>query len=246
MLMRRRGVFPLEETLLAQWAPGFVFAVGWTAMYEIYHEDGSYFSTLLQEILGAEGMFPYFLLLAGLLSFPIGMMVDAIRHVVGEIWLGLPRGREGRDRRAARYAWTAQAPSPGEDFDARFLLYRHACATMLAPAKAAGNLALVLLVMGVWFVVKIIQVGSFRVFSAVFVVGTPLLGLTLIAGLVVRYVAGLNAFCRQAKSWGAAPAARTLPGGDAESIVKRSETLSPTSPLTDSLPSPLDNAEGQS
>ncbi len=243
--MRRRSLFPLEETLLAQWAPGFVFAMGWTAMYEIYHEEGSYFTTLLQEILGAEGMFPYFLLLAVLLSFPIGMIADALRHVVGEIWLGFPRGPKGRGRRVARFAWTASAPLPGENFDVRFLLYRHACATTLTPAKAAGNLAVVLLVLGVWMVVKIIQMGSFQVFSAAFVVGTPLLALALIAGLVVRYVAGLNAFCRQAEGWGATPAARALPGEKVESVVEQPERLSPTSALTDSLPSPLDNVEGQ-
>jgi hypothetical protein len=244
--MRRRGAFPLEEILLAQWAPGFVFGLGWTAMYEIYHEEGSYFTTLLQEILGAEGMFPYFLLLVVLLSFPVGMIVDALRHVAGEIWLGLPRGRKGKEAAAARESGLAHVPLPGEDFDTRFLLYRHACATVLTPAKAAGNLALVLLVLGMWSVVKIVQMGSFRVFSATFVIGVPFLGLVVVAGLVVRYVAGVEAFSRQARSWEVVKAPTVLSGEDSEPGAPRSEAFSPTSSLADSLPSPLDKAEGQS
>ncbi len=243
--MRQRGVFLLEEILLAQWAPGFVFAIAWTAMYEIYHEEGSYFTTLLQEILGAEGMFPYFLALAVLASLPVGMMVDGVRHVVGEIWLGLPRGRK-RNAAAAARGWCLACPPPrGEDFEARFLLYRHACATVLTPARAAGNLAVVLLVLGVWVVVKIIQMGGFRVFSATFVIGTPLLGFVLVAGLAARYVTGLGAFRRHAQNWEAALAPDDLPREDSESMARRPETTSPTSSLAGSPPSPLDKAEGQ-
>ncbi len=240
--MRPRGVFRLGEFLLAQWAPGFVFAMGWTALYEIYHEEGSYFTTLLQEILGTEDMFPYFLLLAILLSVPVGMMVDALRHVVGELWLGLPRSR-GRPRAAVggRGAWMAYPPSPGADFAARYLIYRDACATLLTPAKAAGNLALVSLVLGVWLTIKIFQMGGFRVFSAPFVIGTPLLILALVAGLVVRYAAGLEAFRRQAQSWEAAAAPVPVPGGGPE----RPAPFAPSSSLAESLPPPLDRVEGR-
>ncbi len=243
--MRGRGVCPLGEIFLAQWAPGFVFAMGWTAMYEIYHEEGSYFTTLLQEILGTEDMFPYFLLLVILLSFPVGMMVDAIREVVGQVWLGLPRGRRKSAAAAAKGAWMAYPPSLGADFDTRYLLYRHARATLLTPAKAAGNLALVLLVLGVWLGIKIIQMGSFRVFSAAFVIGMPLLGLALVAGLVARYVTGLEAFRRQAVNWVGAAALDPVASGAAEPFTPRPEPSGSPSSLADSLPSPLDKVEGR-
>ncbi|HSD51484.1 MAG TPA: hypothetical protein VLG48_08750, partial [Candidatus Methylomirabilis sp.] len=94
--MRRLRIFPLEDLLLAQAVPGFVLAFAWTVMYEIYNEDGSYYTTLFQEILASEDLLPYFLVAAVLMAFPVGMVVDTVRHVLGEAWLGLPRLRRGR------------------------------------------------------------------------------------------------------------------------------------------------------
>ena len=66
--MRRLRPFPLEDLLLAQAVPGFLLAVGWTVMYEIYHEDGSYYTTLMQEILGGDGLYTDFLISAVLMA----------------------------------------------------------------------------------------------------------------------------------------------------------------------------------
>jgi hypothetical protein len=75
----------MEDLLLAQLVPGFLLAVAWTIMYEVYHEEGSYYTTLIQEILGSEGLLPYFVFLAILMAFPVGLVVDSVRHVVGEV-----------------------------------------------------------------------------------------------------------------------------------------------------------------
>ncbi|OGB89566.1 MAG: hypothetical protein A3H39_09690 [candidate division NC10 bacterium RIFCSPLOWO2_02_FULL_66_22] len=209
--MRRLRAFPVEELLLAQLVPGFLFAVGWTVMYEIYHEEGSYYTTLMQEILGSEGLFPYFLTSAALMAFPLGLLVDSVRHVLGEIWLGLPRmprlsdgvrpAVRDADRRgrapASPLQWMEQLGPLPEDFEERYTLYRHAWATLLTPAKAAGNLALVLLVLTIWFVVKIIRMGGWHVFSLTFIIGTPLVGLGLVLALLTRYLSGLSDFHRR-------------------------------------------------
>jgi len=50
--MRRLRTFLVDELLLAQAVPGLLLCVGWAVMYEIYHEDGSFYTTLMQEILG--------------------------------------------------------------------------------------------------------------------------------------------------------------------------------------------------
>lgn len=208
--MRRLRAFPVEELLLAHLVPGFLFAVGWTVMYEIYHEEGSYYTTLLQEILGSEGLLPSFMIMAVLMAFPVGMLVDSVRHVVGEVWLGLPRlprlsegirpAVRDADRRgrlpASPLQWFEQMDPLPEEFEARYAIYRHARATLLTPAKAAGNLALVLLVLTIWFVVKIIRMGGWHVFSLAFIIGTPLVGLGLILALLTRYVTGLGDFQR--------------------------------------------------
>jgi hypothetical protein len=202
--MRRPRTFPLEEILLAQLAPGFLFAIGWTAMYEIYHEEGSYFTTLIQEILGSEGLFPYFLILAILMSLPVGMMVDAIRHVVGEVWLGLPRTISGERPLPAFPETLGRGNASVGEIEQRDSLYRRARTTLLTPATAAGNLGLVVLILTVWSTVKIFYMGGLHVFSPVFVIGTPLIGLGLVLVLLVRYVTGLSQFHREV--YGSVPA----------------------------------------
>ena len=84
-----------------------------------------------------------------------------------------------------------------EDFEERYTLYRHAWATLLTPAKAAGNLALVLLALTIWFGVKIIRMRGWLVFSPAFVIGTPLVGLGLVLALLARYVTGVGEFHRR-------------------------------------------------
>jgi hypothetical protein len=64
----------------------------------------------------------------------------------------------------------------------------------LAPARAAGNTAVVLLVFLAWFVVKIIRIQGWTVFSLAFIIGTPLIGLGLVAVLLTRYATGLRDF----------------------------------------------------
>src|SRR3989304_3899809 len=65
------------------------------------------------------------------------------------------------------------------------------------PAKAAGNLALVLLALTIWFGVKIIRMRGWLVFSPAFVIGTPLMGLGLVLALLARYVTGVGEFHRR-------------------------------------------------
>jgi hypothetical protein len=192
--MRRPRLFPLEDVLLAQLVPGFLFIIGWTTMYEVYHEDGSYFTTLIQEILGSEGLFPFFLSLAVLMSFPVGMAVDAVRHVVGEVWLELPRKASVGHRRTALLEWLEGSGLPIEKIEQRFNLYRYAQATLLTPARTAGNLALVVLILTVWSSVKILRMGGVHVFPPVFVIGVPFVGLGLSIVLLVRYATGLGDF----------------------------------------------------
>jgi hypothetical protein len=185
---RRFRSFPLEDLLLAQLPAGFLLAAGWTVMYEVYHEEGSYYSTLMQEILSTEGLFPYFVVSAILMAVPLGLVLDAVRQVVGEMWLGLA-GRSGEPALDWLHANPAEA-----DALTRYVLYRHARATALTPARAAGNLGLVLLIFLLWFVVKIVRIQGWTVFSLAFIVGTPLVGLVLITVLLVRYVHGLREF----------------------------------------------------
>jgi len=195
--MRRLRPLPVEDLLLTQLIPGFVLTVAWTVMYEIYHEDGSFYTTLMQEILEGDGFFPYFLIMAVLMAFPVGLVVDSVRHVVGEVWLRLPRIHPGRRAPASPLQWIEHLGALPEDFEKRYILYRHAWATLLTPAKAAGNLALVLLVLMIWSVVKIVRMGGWRVFSLVFVIGTPIVGLGLVTALLIRYATGVGEFHRR-------------------------------------------------
>ena len=210
--MRRLRTSPFEDLILTQVIPGLLLAVAWTAMYEIFHEEGSYYTTLMQEILGGEGLFPYFLISAVLMAFPLGMVVDSVRHVVGEIWLGLPRIHPGRRAPASPLHWIEQLAALPEDFEKRSVLYRHAWATLLTPAKAAGNLALILLILTIWSVVKIVRMGGWRVFSLVFVIGAPLVGLGLVLALLIRYAKGVAEFHRRVQESIFPPKETALPG----------------------------------
>jgi hypothetical protein len=195
--MRRARGFFLGEVLLAQAVPGFLLSVGWTMMYEVYHDEGSYYTTLMQEILEGDGFFPYFLASAILMAFPVGMVLDSIRQAVGETWLGLPRLRGGRHTPApSPLDWMREAPFPPDRLAERYALYRHAWMNLLVPAKASGNLALVLLIFLAWFVVKIFRMSGWYVFSLAFIIGTPLVGLGLVFALLVRYATGLREFHR--------------------------------------------------
>ncbi|HTU01035.1 MAG TPA: hypothetical protein VMG58_04430, partial [Candidatus Sulfotelmatobacter sp.] len=86
---------------------------------------------------------------------------------------------------------------PGLDRDpARYALYRHARARLLVPAEAAGNLSVVLLVFWIWFVVKIIRIGGWHLFSPAFLILTPVVGGAIIIALLTRYTTGLRDFRR--------------------------------------------------
>jgi len=204
---RRIRPFPLEDVLLAQIPAGFLLAAGWSVMYEVYHEDGAYYTTLMQEILGTEGLFPYFLLSVVLMAVPLGLMLDALREVVGLRWLRL---REDGGGAADELEGLSRGLADPE-FAGRYLLYRHARAALLAPAKAAGNLAVVLAIFLLWFVVKIVRIEGWTVFSLPFIIGTPLVGLALIAVLLSRYRTGVRDFQRLSRGALAAPPPRPAP-----------------------------------
>ena len=204
--MRRFRAFLLDELLLAQAVPGFVLCVGWAVMYEIYHEDGSYYTTLMQEILGGDGLYTDFLISAVLMAFPVGLVIDAVREVLAERWLGIPRTRAARRTTLPHLPTLLQALLPPDAPETRYALYRHARATLLTPARTSGNLAVVVLVFLVWFVVKIVRMQGWHVFSLAFIIGTPLIGLGIFIALYVRYAAGLVEFQRFAEA--VAPAQR--------------------------------------
>jgi hypothetical protein len=194
--MGRSRAFSLVDIVIVQALPGFLFCTGWAVMYEIYHEDGSYFSTLMQEILSGEGLFPYFVVAAALMAFPVGMIIDSLREVVGERWLRIPRMLPWERARRSPLSWMREISLPPDRLRDRYLLYRHAWATLLTPAKTAGNLAVVLCIFLVWFVVKIIRMQGWHVFSLAFIIGTPVVGLGIVVALMVRYAAGLAEFHR--------------------------------------------------
>ena len=194
--MRRLRAFSLVDIVITQAFPGFLFCAGWAAMYEIYHEDGSYYSTLMQEILSGEGLFPYFVVAAVLMAFPVGMIIDSLREVVGEGWLRIPRIYPRERARRSPLSWMLEIALPPDRLAERYLLYRHAWATLLTPAKTAGNLAIIIGVFLVWFIIKIVRMQGWHVFSLAFIIGTPLAGLGIVFALVVRYAAGLAEFHR--------------------------------------------------
>jgi hypothetical protein len=194
--MRRLRAFFVDEVLLAQAVPGFVFCAGWAVMYEIYHEDGSFYTTLMQEILGGEGLFPYFLASAILMAFPVGLVMDAVREIVFERWLKVPRPKAARAAKPSPLQAVLQPLLPLHRFDDRYALYRHARATLLTPAKASGNMALVLFTLLVWFVVKIVRMQGWHVFSWAFIIDTPLIGISIVGTLLIRYATGLAEYRR--------------------------------------------------
>ena len=237
--MRRFQSFLFEDLLLTQAIPGFVLAVAWTVLYEIYHEDGSFYTTLMQEILESDGFFPYFLIMAVLLAVPVGLVVDSVRHVVGEVWLGVPRIRPGTRAPASPPCWIERASALPEDLEKRYVFYRHAWVTLFTPAKAAGNLALVLLVLMVWSVVKIVRMGGWRVFSPAFLIGMPLVALGLVLALLIRYATGVAEFHRQLQGFIFPPREAGLqkPADDAPPTLSPSPTGAPTvSPPEGKLP----------
>ena len=194
--MRQLRAFSLVDIVIVQALPGFLFCTGWAAMYEIYHEDGSYYSTLMQEILSGEGLFPYFVIAAALMAFPVGMIIDSLREVVGERWLRIPRILPQERARRSPLSWMRESAVPPDRLTERYLLYRHAWMALLTPAKTAGNLAVVLCILLVWFVVKIIRMQGWHVFSLAFIIGTPVVGMGIVLALMVRYAAGLAEFHR--------------------------------------------------
>jgi len=219
--MRRLRAFLVDELLLAQAVPGFLLCVGWAVMYEIYHEDGSYYTTLMQEILGGDGLFPYFLASALLMAFPTGVVIDSVREVVGERWLRFPRTRAARGTALSPLQIVLQPLLPLDRFDERYSLYRHARAALLTPAKASGNLALVLLTLLVWFAIKIVRMQGWLVFSMTFIIGTPLVGIGICATLFIRYTTGLAEYRRLIHDAFAAPcvgAPATPPEGAASPL----------------------------
>lgn len=216
--MRRLRGFLVDELLLAQALPGFLLCVGWAVMYEIYHEDGSYYTTLMQEILGGDGLFPYFLVSALLMAFPAGLVIDAVREVVGERWLRFPRIRTTRGVEPFSLQTLLEPLLPLDRFEERYTLYRHARATLLTPAKASGNVALVLLTLLVWFAIKIVRMQGWLVFSLTFIIGTPLIGIGICVTLFIRYATGLAEYRRlivNAMTTASVAVPATLPEGAA-------------------------------
>jgi hypothetical protein len=192
--MRLPRAYPLEDLLVAVFPPGFLLSILWTVMYEIYNEDGSYYTSLMQEIIGTEGLFPYFVVLAVLMAIPVGLVIDGLRQVLAErrvVRRLTDRTRDGSPSPAG--GLPAHALLPG-DFADRYALYRHGRATLLVPGRAAGNLALVILVLSVWFVVKVIRMRGWQLFSWAFIVGTPIGGLLITWLLLRRHAAGIREF----------------------------------------------------
>ena len=100
----------------------------------------------------------------------------------------------------------------------------------MTPARTSGNLAVVLLVLLVWFVVKIVRMQGWHVFSLVFIVGTPVIGLGIFIALYVRYAAGLAEFQRFAEAItpgqrpdATAPSALTPPPTDDQRVLTDSQ-----------------------
>jgi hypothetical protein len=186
--MRRLRAFLVDELLLAQAVPGFLLCVGWAVMYEIYHEDGSYYTTLMQEILGGDGLFPYFLVSALLMAFPTGVVIDSVREVVGERWLRFPRTRAARGTAPSPLQIVLQPLLPLDRFDGRYSQPARRAA-LLTPAKVSGNLALVLLALSSGSRSRLFACRVARL-SMTFIIGTPLIG-TASPSPFRRYTTGL-------------------------------------------------------
>jgi len=192
--MRPPRAYPLEDLLVTVFPPGFLMSVLWTVMYEIYNEDGSYYTSLMQEIIGTEGLFPYFVVLAVLMAIPVGLVIDSLRQILAERRVVRRWADRTRDCSPSPLSWLSAHGSVTADFADRYALYRHGRATLLVPARAAGNLALVILVLSVWFVVKIIRMRGWHLFSWAFIVGTPIAGMVIAWLLHRRHAAGIREF----------------------------------------------------
>ena len=190
-MIRSRRLW-LEELLITQAIPGFLFCVGWVVMYEVYHEDGSFYTTLLQEILGEEGFFPLFLISAVLMAFPVGLVIDAIRGAADS--RRFVRAARLTPERRSLYSTLLQSTPVPATFRERYLLLQFAQSTLITPAKGAGNLAIVFSIFLIWFVVKIVRIEGWHVFSLAFIIGTPVVGLVLILALTARYRTGTAEF----------------------------------------------------
>jgi hypothetical protein len=205
--MRVPHAYPLEDLLVAVFPPGFLLSVLWTVMYEIYNEEGSFYSSLMQEIIGTEGLFPYFVVLAILMAVPVGMVIDGLRQMLGERRLLQRMADRSRDSVSSPLGWVVPHGILPPDFADRYALYRHARATLLVPARAAGNLALVLMILVVWFIVKVIRMRGWQTFSWLFLIGTPIVGLGIVWVLLRRHAGGIREFYRVAHDASPPPAA---------------------------------------
>lgn len=208
-MIRRLRAFPLEDLFVAQAIPGFLLAVGWTVMYEVYHEDGAFYTSLFQEILSTEDLFPHFVISAILMAFPLGLVLDSVRHVLGEVWLRLPE-RCCCGAPASLPAILGKEPASPTD---RYLLYRHFRAVTLTPAKAAGNLAVVFAIFTIWLPIKMYRMQAWHVFSWAFILGTPLVGLAIVAILLARYRREMRAFFDSTQA--SPPSMPSAPSGQA-------------------------------
>jgi hypothetical protein len=192
--MRAPRAYPFEDLLVAVFPPGFLLSVLWTVMYEIYNEEGSFYTSLIQEIIGTEGLFPYFVVLAVLMAFPVGMVIDGLRQMLSERRLLRRTADRGRDGVPSPLDWMVPHGILPSGFADRYALYRHARATLLVPARAAGNLALVLLIAIIWFIVKVIRMRGWQTFSWLFLIGTPVVGLGIVWLLRRHHAAGIQEF----------------------------------------------------
>jgi len=191
--MPRPRAYPLEDLLVTVFPAGFLMSVIWTVMYEIPNEDGS-FTSLLDEIIGTEGLFPSFVVLAVLMAIPVGLVIDGLRQVLAERRVVGRWADRTRDGSPSPLGWLSAHRIVPPDFADRYALYRHGRATLLVPARAAGNLALVIFVLSVWFVVKIIRMRGWHLYSWAFIIGTPIVGLAIAGLLLRRHTAGIREF----------------------------------------------------
>ena len=191
--MSRPRAYPLEDLLVTVFPAGFLMSVIWTVMYEIPNEDGS-FTSLLDEIIGTEGLFPSFVVLAVLMAIPVGLVIDGLRQVLAErrvVGRWVDRTRDGSP---SPLGWLSAHGILPADFADRYALYRHARATLLVPSRAAGNLALVALIFSLWFVVKVIRMRGWLQYSWAFIIGTPIVGVVIVWLLLRRHAAGVREF----------------------------------------------------
>ena len=213
--MRPSRAYPLEDLLVTVFPSGFLMSVIWTVMYEIPNEDGSIYTSLLDEIIGTEGLFPSFVVLAVLMAIPVGLVIDGLRQVLAERRVVGRWADRTRDGSPSPLGWLSAHGILPPDFADRYALYRHARATLLVPARAAGNLALVVFILGVWFVVKIIRMRGWHLFSWAFIIGTPIVGMVIVWLLLRRHAAGIREYHQYLRD-ALTPPPPPAPGGQPE------------------------------